>query len=357
MEQRKRNKVVIIGPLPPPIHGQAVVTQAVLERLKAARCNVVVINVASPSLSRSLARRLSRVPRVLYGIFKFLLSFNFRSKLYMAISGGWGQIYDIILLWIAKMFKMKVYLHHHNFTYVDNQFLFMNLICKIVGTNSVHIFLCNKMDFLMRKRYPIINKSFVLSNAFLVPAKRSELRSRVRNIFFLSNISEEKGIFEFLELAKRMEERRLPVYFFVVGPFQDNLVRKRFEVFVSNLKKLRYLGPLYGKEKDEFLANMDVFVFPSKNEAESLVILEALSLGIPVITYGGGCISEIVTSDCGKVIAPTTNFVEDAMMQLEDWISHPDKFENVSRSAQKRFKELHNRSLMILDALIKELSE
>ena len=351
--------MVIIGPLPPPTHGQAVVTQAVMERLKETRCDLVVINVASPSLSRTFIKRLSRVPRVLHGLIKFLFSVPFQANLYMTISGGWGQIYDIAFLWIAKMFRMKMYIHHHNYTYANSRFWLTNLICKIAGKDSVHIFLCKQMYLSMKVKYPMIDKYICLSNAFLLSGKHSVCRSRVKNIFFMSNISEEKGVFEFIELAKRMEVKQLSVSFFVVGPFQDNQTRQRFEMLTMNLKKLKYLGPLYGEDKNRFLANMDVFVFPTsyKNEAESLVILEALSHGIPVITYGRGCLSEVITPDCGKVIAPASNFIGEAMAQLEDWINHPEKFKNASRCAFKRFNDLHNKSLLVLNSLIEELSE
>ncbi|CDQ11292.1 putative glycosyl transferase, family 1 [Acidithiobacillus ferrivorans] len=110
---------------------------------------------------------------------------------------------------------------------------------------------------------------------------------------------------------------------------------------LKNLHGARYLGPVYGTDKEDFLSGIDVLVFPTryKNETEAKVNHEAMSHGIPVIAYGRGCIPEIVGPDCGMVIDPTEPFVPAALAQIKIWLNDPTAFEAASRAAAQRFAE------------------
>lgn len=66
-----------------------------------------------------------------------------------------------------------------------------------------------------------------------------------------------------------------------------------------------FLG--YRKDISSIMKAVDFFVFPSRYEACSLVILEALASGLPVITAQSAGGSEIVTSDCGVVLENPDN--------------------------------------------------
>lgn len=50
-----------------------------------------------------------------------------------------------------------------------------------------------------------------------------------------------------------------------------------------NEDNIKYCGEVYGNDKIEFFENTDVLVVPSRDESFSLVVAEALCLGIPVI--------------------------------------------------------------------------
>ena len=76
------------------------------------------------------------------------------------------------------------------------------------------------------------------------------------------------------------------------------LVRER----LKHVRVIDYVGPRYGRDKDAFYDSIDVLVFPTQNEAEPLVVHEAIERGVPVIAYGSGAIPEIINSDCGRVV-------------------------------------------------------
>ena len=111
----------------------------------------------------------------------------------------------------------------------------------------------------------------------------------------------------------------------------------------------------YDADKDCFFENIDVFVFPTKNEAEPLVIYEAMQHGLPIITYGRGCIPEIIDTKCGLVIPPDQPFAPLALEQIKKWLASPVLFESASRAAENRFTQILKVNMQCCEALKEEI--
>jgi glycosyltransferase involved in cell wall biosynthesis len=63
---------------------------------------------------------------------------------------------------------------------------------------------------------------------------------------------------------------------------------------VANNPRLDYVGPIYGDAKDTFFSDLDVFIFPTGyfNEAQPIVLYEAVAAGALVISVDRGAIRE-----------------------------------------------------------------
>jgi glycosyltransferase involved in cell wall biosynthesis len=73
----------------------------------------------------------------------------------------------------------------------------------------------------------------------------------------------------------------------IIGPFWSESYRRHLESIVETrgLKaRIKFLGPLFGKEKDEYLQRAWVMVAPSHSEVIGLTNLEAGLYGTPSIT-------------------------------------------------------------------------
>jgi len=343
MIHKRDNKFVMIGSFPPPVHGMAVVNAEVRESLRRAGVEPVVINVSAASLNRSFVVRLGRLPKVFSGLIRlFCLHRIGKETLYMSVSGGFGQIYEMFFAMVARWRKMRVYLHHHSFAYLDRSRFLNTVLTMIAGPRCVHITQSLGMKNRLQSKYSAVQRAVPISNVvFLMDSvsRRYVPRVRLKTIGFISNVAEEKGIFEFLDLVSACESNALDLRATIAGPLQDSQTEQRVRQRISELSTVEYLGPLYGEAKRDFFASIDVLIFPTLyyNETEGIVNHEAMCEGVPVIAYGRGCIPEIIPPACGLVIDPGDPFVPAALGQLRQWIYDPHSYAEASRSAGERF--------------------
>ncbi len=91
---------------------------------------------------------------------------------------------------------------------------------------------------------------------------------------------ERKGVFDYIELAKRMPD----VCFFWFGYTEPSLLPKAVRAAMGSAPdNLRFAGYVEQKELRDAYCGADVFAFLSKEETEGIAVLEALSCGIPAV--------------------------------------------------------------------------
>lgn len=95
--------------------------------------------------------------------------------------------------------------------------------------------------------------------------------------------------------------------------------------------RVHFLG--YRHDVSKLMHAVDLFVFPSRYEACTLVLLEALASGLPVITAVTAGGAEIVTPDCGVVLlnSEDTHALQQALSNLA---SDPDLRHRMGQAAR-----------------------
>jgi len=352
--------VVMVGAFPPPVHGMAAVNAAVRDALQQEGATPLVIDIAAPGLDRSLIARLGRLPKVLRGLGRLARQRGLRGvALYMSVSGGFGQLYEIAFLLLARLRGMRVFLHHHSFAYLDKSSALTWVLSRIAGDDAVHITLSPRMAERLKGNYGVA-RAVAISNAvfFAAADAAGTVRKEPTILGFLSNIVPEKGVFEFLDLMTAAQADGLPIRGRLAGPFQDADIERAVRSRLATLPQVEYVGPQYGAAKDAFYAGIDVLAFPTRyvNEAEPLTVHEALCRGIPVVAYGRGCIPEIVGPNGGLVIDPAAPFVPAALAQIESWLGDSAAFEAASQAAARRFEKTYAENTERWVALLAEIS-
>lgn len=78
---------------------------------------------------------------------------------------------------------------------------------------------------------------------------------------------------------------------------------------------IRFTGALFGAEKDAAYRNADIFVLPTYSENFGIVIAEALSYGVPVITTTGTPWQDLLQENCGWWVEPKLDTIQAALQQ------------------------------------------
>jgi len=356
---KEKKELIIVATFPPPIHGMSTITQAIFERLTLEGLSVVRFNTSRRETKIPQFSRLSRAATFLPAWNYILKKKSPQSPVYISLSGGWGQVYDVITALINRLRGSKCIFHHHSTAYLTSRRWLTALLFNIAGKETIHIALCETMKQQLDEKYGC-QRVMVLSNlAFFAAKEPTKTRSKAQTIGFLSNITLEKGGWDVIELARRIHSSKMAVKVIVGGPCQD---RELTNALLNAEQEgiLQWRGAVYGTEKQRFWNDVDVFIFPTKykNEAEPLVVWEALSAGIPVIACDRGCI-RCQIGEAGKVIANNRDFVVDALDTLTAWLENPAEYQQFALATQLQYKLMHDTSEVqwqqFEDALRKEL--
>ncbi len=176
-------------------------------------------------------------------------------------------------------------------------------------------------------------------------------------IGLLSNLCPEKGLDDFLTVCRRAEECGYPWRFRLAGPFLTKRLETAYGPVVTGMRNLDYVGAVYGSEKAEFIQSLDAFLFPTRypDEAEPLVVLEAMREGVLCIAFGRGSIPELLREG-GVVVAPGDDFSTISLAKLAEWASSAANREHMSEEARARFAELRGESAASFEKLFEILS-
>jgi glycosyltransferase involved in cell wall biosynthesis len=340
--------VVAIVQLPPPVTGLSAVNQRIVEELSLAGKLAAVANVAPPDGARGLGKHLGRLARTLSAV-GLLIRSRTRgvTTVYMPSDGGAGMIWNIALMLVARALRYSVWVHHHSFSYLNRWSLLMWMQLSLAPRGVVDLALCPDMLEGLRTQYagPWRRRGHVgrtLSNAFMPAAAQPPTpRSGPLVIGHLSNLMVSKGAVRFIGLFLAARAAGLPIRAEMAGPIWDEEVRGAVEAAeADHPDSFRWLGPLYGPEKARFYAGIDAFVFPTDyvNEAQPVVLLEALSAGAAVLATARGCITCDHAGSPG-LISSLAGFHVAALTWLSEHASG-DRRSDLQREAEAAFSHM-----------------
>lgn len=265
------------------------------------------------------------------------------NTLYMPCDAGWGGVYTLILIIIARVSGYRIFLHHRSFLYLDNPIKLLAWIINLAGRMTTHIVLCYSMGKKLCECYGADIDYLVLNNIYRTKLmKRKPQSEHVFTLGLLSNLKPEKGLIEFISLVEKLISENLQIKGILAGPAWGSKNEIMIQKARANLcDKLEWWGEVQGRKKERFYKNIDVFIFPTQyiNEAQPNVIFEAISKGIPVIVFGRGCVSHDL-ADAGIVVDPDESFEKEACRIVSKWLRHPKSYKTACDRSFERAEYL-----------------
>ncbi|MFN0280943.1 MAG: glycosyltransferase family 4 protein [Kineosporiaceae bacterium] len=164
-------------------------------------------------------------------------------------------------------------------------------------------------------------------------------------LLFLGTLSVRKGLADLADAAERLRAvADLP-------PWRLRVVGGAAEVGEEEAEALRatfrakglgdcLVGPLAGDAVVEALGAASVFVLPSHWEGQPMVILEAMSAGLPVVSTTVGAIPDVVSDAEGVLVAP--HDVDALTAALADLVRDPAARVRLGEGARKRAEAAHD---------------
>lgn len=208
-------------------------------------------------------------------------------------------LYGLIIVFIGKIFGKTVSLRKFGGE-AQNTYKEANWLRKKI----LHYIFLN-FDFLFFETKGLVNFfSKINKNTFWFPNVRERLlepslpREFKKRFVFISHVKKEKGIDEILLASNNFDNSYV---FDIYGPLDDEKYSKEyFDDF-----NVTYKGPLQAKDVLKTLNCYDVLLLPSYKEGYPGIILEAYSLGIPIIATNLPGIEEItIKFETGMLINP-----------------------------------------------------
>lgn len=120
---------------------------------------------------------------------------------------------------------------------------------------------------------------------------------------------------------------------------------------------IKYIGYITNEEKFALMANAVSFVFPSLYEGFGLPILEAMSVGTPVITSNGSSLCELADSSCGHLVDPSSEAdIANAMQTVLTDEGHCESCKKVclQKTEQFSWEKCANETLEVYMAALKK---
>lgn len=108
-----------------------------------------------------------------------------------------------------------------------------------------------------------------------------------KRLVFISHIKDEKGVGDILKLAGRLSDE---YEIHLLGPIMES----KYRDFNFERYGVKYKGQLKSHQVLEKLMDYDVLLLPSYREGYPGIIIEAMSVGMPVVATNVGGIVEIV---------------------------------------------------------------
>lgn len=202
------------------------------------------------------------------------------------------------------------------------------LLTRPLLTRSANIFYLTEKEFLELKFLSVRTKMTEIPNGISITENPKKLNEKKINktIVFCSRIHKRKGTEKFIELAEKFNGEGFEYNFEIFGPDGGQLEYVLRRIKEKNLMHhVTYQGPLKLERVIPMLANVACLVLPSKDEPFPMIVIEALSVGTPVLVFPSCGISKTI-SKCNPDFVAPGEAVNDLAISLEKILKNYDHF-------------------------------
>lgn len=357
MDAQPEKRILAVGMLPPPHGGQAIMFDWAVRRLSEIY-SVDVVDIQAQknigAVGRLSFNKLLVLASIIRRCLAILLSFRDYDVLYYCPSGpsGIGLLKDLAILTLLRSRAHRIVYHFHGtggIAHLLNMHpLIVNWARKVMFAPDLTI-RCAAVepnDALLCGS----QRDVILANGIPDPGAPGEVGERRELRFcFIGAVTEEKGVLDLVEIARRLREYRSDFVIDLIGEGLDDEI-ERLDALIAAHGLQRHLvrrGVLLGEQKFAVLRKATLFLFPTyfRAETQPLVVIEAAAVGVPsVASDWRGLRSIVVDGVTGALIPPRSPaaFADKVIELLES-----GKLPAMKRAARQHFLENFTQELFL----------
>ncbi|MEW5802936.1 MAG: glycosyltransferase family 4 protein [bacterium] len=350
---KKRASILCFAHLPPPVHGvtlmgQIVVTSQALHTSFQVDILPLHCSQSIEDIGRFRLGKFIKIFRLAWDLFQRCLTIR-PDLVYFTLAPTGSAFYrDLLFVAILKITGSSHVYHLHGkgiARQASGSFLKKQLYRWAFGKAQV-IHLSPKLYSDISQFVPK-NKCHFLANGIPDSAdgfKSAQVRKSADKtlcILYFSNMMITKGPLVLLEALVNLKRRGESFHALFAGGWASDGCAEQFSSIVRENELqdfVEYLGPKYGSDKSDLYRKADIFVFPTYNDAFPLVLLEAMSYGLPVISTFEGAIPDIVQDNVTGFLIPPKD-PESLTSSLSVLLNNHDLRFQFGQAGRKRFIE------------------
>ncbi len=181
-------------------------------------------------------------------------------------------------------------------------------------------------------------------------------RNKEFTFLLISRLIHDKGIFEFIEAIRKLKEKGIKAKYQLLGAIDEKhksgIPEKIIRSWIDS-GTVEYLGRT--EDVRAYIKNADCVVLPSYREGTPRTLLEASSMGRPVITTDVAGCNNVVVDNVNGLLCRIKD-PDDLATKMEMMHNlHYDEREAMGRQGRKRMEILFNEKVVI-DKYLREIS-
>lgn len=337
--------ILFILHLPPPVHGASMVGKYIHDSAvinNTFKCHYLNLALAKDlnDIGKGRIKKLKDFYKQLKQIRKQIK--NIEPQLcYVTPNAKGGAFYkDFFVVMLLKIMRQNVIVHYHNKGVATRQNRYFDNLLYSLFFKKLKVILLAENLYQDIKKYVNYKDIYICPNGIPTHKNTPIFPQNEFEILFLSNMMEEKGVWDLVEACTILKKKGKVIKCHFVGKWSDITEEK----FNNTIKKQKLTdsvfayGAKYGSEKDCFLQKANIFVFPTyyNNECFPLVLLEAMEQGLPCISTNEGGIPAIIENGkTGYIIEKHSPKV--IAEKIEYLMEHPQQCINMGEAGKEKF--------------------
>lgn len=309
-------RIIVSGPLPPPLGGMESYCNDYLKTDISAHFDIIFCpcllmkQVAEKTgIFGLLLRCVNRILTLLIWLYKLTVKRPQIAHVHTNSGAGFFAR-GWMTLW-AERFGVRSVLHMHGASFKE---FYSNLnpgrkkkALKLLQANTFLIVLSEAWKIFFISIGVPEEKIVVMENSVFVPDLKDNKQNRNGKLtaLYLSRIEKRKGVFELIDAIDANRNLFDDYRFIIAGPLShDHAVIKEHIESLGLSDSIEMPGPLIGAAKDAAYRQADVYLLQSYAEGMPIGLLEAMSYGLVCISTPVGGIPDVIQHDVNGLLIP-----------------------------------------------------